>query len=400
MQILLVLTLLAATAWGQTDDKIWCPANENYLNHHGSRLDKILGIESMEACQAACDEKEGCMFVWFKAPGRLPGMCQMLGGVERFKPRLFKSRMMVYSGRLCVQDDPRVLPCHTDWNCYATDYCEPETLNCEPKCNGDTICGQCESCFDREQDDTQECRADAAKCPLTAEPTTAEPTEATEEPTEATKEPTEATEEPTTAVPTEATEEPTTLQPTAAPTASQWCPTTDKYMNHNGNKINEVTRLEDMEACKEACDNTEGCNFVWFFQKVGRRPTRCKMFEGAVFLKPRVVVDLRPITYAGRLCGVTDFKISCYRPGHCFLLDTCNYQTHVCEPGLDDPMHLPQTEEELDMVDADFVSESELGLIELLFASIGVAAVFYAVARMVMGIIFDRKSYTPVPDTQ
>jgi len=304
----------------------------------------ITGLDSLEACEAACDANlNGCDFVWFKPGiGRRASQCKLFAAVHKFKPRVFKSRGFTYSGRLCRQGDPRILPCDSDWHCYEKDYCVPKIKNCEPKCNGDTICSECESCFTLE-DSTQECRADASKCEPTDEPTTTEPTEATEEPTEVTQEPTEATEEPTTADPTMATAEPTTAVPTAAPTAAVWCPTTDKYFNHQGTPLRDVWGLKTMEDCKEACDNEAGgCNFVWYFDyqgKKGRKGNRCRMFGGADFLKPRQPDDVRPVTFAGRLCGVDDVSIFCMKPTHCYrTTDRCNLKERVCEPGLDSPM--------------------------------------------------------------
>merc|ERR1719242_1329928 len=199
----------------------------------------------------------------------------------------------------------------------------------------------------------------------------------------------------TTADPTEATMEPTTADPTTpAPTAPQWCPSSDRYLNHRGTSLTTISRIDTIDACEEACDDYVGemrCNFVWFFHPTDGRPGRCRLWGDAHKLKPRNPTDVRKMSYAGRLCGVNHVTIECRRDVQCWTTDTCNMETKTCEPGL----YVPEGEDMTFLVDANQLSTADdvFGVVEILFATVGVVGVFYGLSTAVKGMLF-RKSYT------
>merc|ERR1711988_902079 len=50
---------------------VWCPQSKRYLNHRGTNLKTLTGLESVEACEEACDNYVGtprCNFIWFFHP--------------------------------------------------------------------------------------------------------------------------------------------------------------------------------------------------------------------------------------------------------------------------------------------------------------------------------------------
>jgi len=115
---------------------VWCPPSERYLNHKGTNLKTISGLESIEACEEACDNYEGspaCNFVWFFHPvGNRKSRCKMVGDAHKLKPwNPTDTRAITFAGRLCGVRDMTV-PCKRAGHCWVTDTCDPVTETCQP----------------------------------------------------------------------------------------------------------------------------------------------------------------------------------------------------------------------------------------------------------------------------
>jgi len=279
-------------------------------------------IDSVEDCMELCDTDEnGCNFVWFTpADGDAESECKMFTDVLQWKPRVFLDRGIIYSGRLCFENDPKIA-CLTSQDCYVTDACNMEQNACQ------------------------------VKPPSTEESTTTPPVE-----------------------------------------PLVWCPASKNYPNHAGVAVDLVSDLSNMEECKQACDDYEGCNFVWFIPPRGANGSKCRIFQGVDGLKPKSKSDVRThINYAGRLCTSTDEKKSCNNDLNCYYMDHCNLEENVCEPGA------PVTEDGTDLMKVDVSPIHEFGLFQLLFAAVGAAALLYGSYTTTKSVIFGRENYTFVP---